>query len=182
MKNGCRSFCGARKAGEAKWVETIDRLTGQFVRGANQNSAYWILGENADSFHGLMADPYDIRADAEPSGYASMPEGEYETIQAPRLTFNLRDPTKMSELPGWVPCTACLEPWAVHLDGHCPFDATTFSPDVPEAWKTLHEAIAICGYETRSPFLDLLIPVRMQYYLEAWRVRQNRLRKQKESR
>lgn len=65
----------------AKWVETIDHLTGQFVRGANQNSAYWILGENADSFHGLMADPYDIRADAEPSGYASMPEGEYETVQ-----------------------------------------------------------------------------------------------------
>ena len=105
-----------------------------------------------------------------------------ETIRAFRLVFNLRDPTKIRSPPGWIPCTTCLEPWAVHLDGDCPFDATVFSPDILEVWQTLHDAISICGYETRSPFVELLVSARKQYYLEAWRVRQNRGRKQKESR
>jgi len=65
----------------AKWVKTIDHLTGQVVRGANRNSAYWIMGENEGSFHGLMSQPYDIRSDAEPSGYEGLPEGEYEAVQ-----------------------------------------------------------------------------------------------------
>ena len=64
-----------------KWVKEIDYLTGQVVRGANQNSAYWILGENEGSFHGLMSQPYDIRADAEPSTYVDLLEGEYEAVQ-----------------------------------------------------------------------------------------------------
>jgi len=103
-------------------------------------------------------------------------------ITAPRLKINLRDPTKIFYPPGWVPCTTCLKPWEAHVDRKCPFDATTFSPDIREVWETVHDAMALCGYETRSPLMDLTELARTQYYLEARRVRLDRQRKKRESR
>lgn len=61
------------------WVKRIDGMTGEIVQGANRNSAYWLLGENEGSFHGLMSNPYDLRSDAEPDSYSVMGESKYET-------------------------------------------------------------------------------------------------------
>lgn len=105
--------------------------------------------------------------------------GERDQIKERR---ELRWDSKVYHPPGWVPCLHCLKPWRAHVDLQCPFDSTKFSPDnTPEIWEIFHDAVKVCGYETKRPLADFNETDQSRFYMEAAKRHLLRQLKRKES-
>jgi hypothetical protein len=64
------------------WIARIDLLVGQCLRLTNSSSAYWILGENKDSFVGLLTNPYELNDSDSDKAAVLFPDPTAGSIEA----------------------------------------------------------------------------------------------------
>lgn len=84
------------------------------------------------------------------------------------------DSAMSSDIPGWIPCTACNHERQFHVDRKCPFDSTEFRPSDDMVYLILGELEYINhqheGKGYSLPIGSIPLEVRKRRYFRAFEI------------